>query len=237
MSSLIKTPRSLFLIAFVFILTSCDREDPGPLQETHKRFSVIDFDRLEMGSALDIEVAQDNTFSIEVEGDRRNIEDLEVYKSGSTLIIKFEDDANRHHDTYVRITMPRLESVNFSGASVSTIRGFESDEDLDFHLSGSSVSQLDADYRAIEANVSGASSLVLNGEGEDLNAEISGASSLKAFNYPVTKASLDVSGASEGRVTVTNELRVTAGGASSVLYRGDPVLTANTSGASSVQKD
>jgi hypothetical protein len=237
MSSLINISRTLLLAAFVFILTSCDREDPGPLQETHKRFSVIDFDRLEMGSALDIEVEQDNTFSIEVDGDRRNLDDLEVYKSGSTLIIKFEDDANRRHNTYVRITMPSLASVNFSGASVSTIRGFESDEDLDFHLSGSSVSQLDSDYRAIEANVSGASSLLLNGEGTELNAEISGASSLKAFNYPVTKATLDVSGASEGRVTVTNELKVAAAGASSVLYRGEPVLTSHTSGASTVQKD
>lgn len=190
-----------------------------------------------MGSALDIAVEQDNTFSIEVEGDRRNVDDLEVYKSGSTLIIKFEDDANRHHDTYVKIIMPRLASVNFSGSSVSTIRGFESDEDLDFHLSGSSVSQLDADYRAIEVNVSGASSLLLTGNGPELNAEISGASSLKAFNYPVAKATLDVSGASEARITVTDELKVIAGDASSVLYRGDPVLTANTSGASTVQKD
>jgi hypothetical protein len=133
--------------------------------------------------------------------------------------------------------MPALEAVNFSGASVSTIRGFESDDDIDFYLSGSSVAQLDADYRQVKAVVSGASSLVLHGSGEELDAEISGASSLKAFNFPVNEATLNVTGASEGKVTVTDELKVTANGASSVLYRGDPVLTSNTSGASTVQKD
>lgn len=233
----IKTPIKLLPFALVMILISCEREDPGPLQETRKHFSIVDFDRLEMGSALNIEVDQANTFSIEVEGDRRNIDDLEVRKSGNTLIIEFDDNANRHHDTYVKITMPALEGVNFSGASVSIIRGFESDNNIDFYLSGSSVSQLDSDYRQVEAVVSGASSLVLHGSGEELNAEISGASSLKAFNFPVAEATLSVSGSSEVKVTVTDKLKVTAHDASSVIYRGDPVLTSNTSGASSVEKD
>src|SRR5688572_8325313 len=92
-------------IALFSLLTSCHNEDPGPLQEVHKDYSLIDFDRLEMGSAFNIEVEQGNEFRVRVEGDRRNIDDLEVYKSGSTLIIEFEDDANRHHDTYINITM------------------------------------------------------------------------------------------------------------------------------------
>jgi hypothetical protein len=228
-------------IAFVFALgtlfTSCYREDPGPLQEIHKEFSVTDFDRLEMGDAFNIQVEQGNAFQVDVRGDRRNIDDLEVYKSGNTLIVKFEDNAERHHDTYIDITMPRLESVNFSGASVSKIRGFDSDESLDFYLSGASVSQLDSEFREINLTVSGASNVVLFGSGDELSAEISGASSLKGFDYPVRQATLEVSGASEGRVTVTGELKVTASGASSVLYRGDATATINVSGASTVQKD
>jgi hypothetical protein len=231
-------PRAVFsLIALSSILTSCFREDPGPLQETRKEFSIIDFDRLEMGSAFNIRVEHGNTFNVEVRGDRRNIDDLDVYKSGNTLIIKFDESSNRHHDTYINITMPVLKAVNFSGASVSKISGFESDEYLDFYLSGSSVSQLDSDFQEIDLVVSGASSLVLHGSGDELNAEVSGASALKAFDYPVNAATINVSGASEGKITVTDELNVTASGASSVLYRGDPAVTSTVSGASTVQKD
>ena len=225
------------IITLVPVLISCDNEDPGPLQEVHKEYAITDFDRLEMGSAFNITVEQGNIFSVDVRGDRRNIDDLDVYKSGSTLIIKYEDHANRRHDTYVNITMPRLEGVNFSGASVSKIRGFESDDDLDFNLAGASKSQLESNFREIDAVISGASSLVLFGSGDEIHGDISGASSIKAFDYPVREAAIELSGASEGKVTVTDELKVTASGASSVLYRGNPSVTANTSGASSVQKD
>lgn len=218
-------------------LTACYHEDPGPLQEIRKEFVVTDFDQLEIGSAFHIEVEQASSFSVNVEGDRRNVDDLDVYKKGNTLIIEFEDNRDRHHDTYIRITMPALRSVNFSGASNSKIRGFESHDDIDFYLSGASVSQVDSEVNRINVVISGGSSLLLAGSGDEMNADISGASSLKGFDFPIRLATIDISGASEGKITVTDELNVTAGGASSVLYRGDPTVTANTSGTSWVQKD
>lgn len=237
---MIQNIRSLFALPFAVLglfLSSCHHEDPGPLQEDRRDFSVIDFDRLEMGSAFNIIVEQGNSYSVTVKGDRRNINDLDVYKSGNTLIIEFEDNANRRHDTYITITMPTLKSINFSGASDSRIRGFESDDELNVFLSGASVLQLDADFREIDAIVSGASTLRLHGHGDELTANISGASNLQAFDYAVREASIDISGASEGKITATDELRVSAAGASSVLYRGDPAVSSTTSGASSVSKD
>ena len=229
--------KTVLAITVFSILTSCCEEDPGPIQEVHKNYPIVDFDRLEMGSAFNIEVEQGNAFSVKAKGDRRNIDDLNVYKNGNTLIVEFDDDAKRHHDTYISITMPSLKGVNFSGASVSKIRGFESEEDLDFNLSGASISQLDANYKEVDLVVTGASSLVLFGSGDRFHAEISGASTFKAFDYPVREAVIDISGASEGKIAVTEELKVTAGGASTVLYRGNPSVISNTSGASTVQRD
>lgn len=229
--------KAALTIAVFSVLTSCCNEDPGPIQEVHKDYALVDFDRLEMGSAFNIEVEQGNVFAVRAKGDRRNIDDLNVYKNGNTLVVEFDDEANRHHDTYISITMPSLKGVNFSGASISKIRGFESDESLDFYLSGASISQLDVNYREADLVVAGASSLVLFGSGDQFHAEISGASTFKAFDYPVREAMIDISGASEGKVAVADELKVTAGGASSVLYRGNPSVVSNTSGGSTVQKD
>jgi len=232
-----KSPSAAFCL-FVVILAGCyHTEDPGPLQEDTKHYSLVDFDRLEMGSAFNIRVEQANTYSIEVRGDRRNLNDLDVYKSGSTLIIKFDENANRRHDTYITITMPRLKEVNFSGATDSRIIGFESDEDLNLYLSGASVSQVDAGYRKINLVLSGASSLNLTGLGDELKADVSGASILSAFDYPVGSANVIVSGASSGKVTVSDALKADASGASSILYRGSPSVDAKTSGASTIQKD
>ena len=233
-----KTPLIAFLFALLTIFSiSCDTEDPGPLQEDRKDFPIIDFDRLEMGSGLNIKVEQSNTYGIQVRGDRRNVDDLEVYKSGSTLIVKFEDNNNRKHQTYITITMPRLEAVNFSGACVSKVTGFQSDDDIEFILSGASVAQLDADYDEVNVSLSGASSLAMSGAGDQIHADVSGASVLTAFDYLVREADITVAGASSGKINVDEQLRAKASGASSLLYRGNPSVTSEVSGASVVQKD
>lgn len=221
----------------MFGLLSCETEDHGPVQRADKEFSVVDFDRLEIGSALDVTVEQSNVYSIKVTGDRRNIDDLEVYKTGNTLIIEFDENVNRIHQTHITITMPRLEGVNFSEASTSTVDGFESDEDLDMYISGASVCQLNAGYREINLSLSGGSNLVLTGLGDEINADISGASVLTAFDYPVREAYVDLSGASNAKVTVTDELTAVAEGASSLIYRGNPSVTSQTSGGSAVIKE
>jgi len=229
---------SIFILAGLMgMLSACEQEDPGPIQFTQKDYSLTDFDRLEMGSALHIDVEQANLFSIHVEGDRRNIDDLHVFKKGSTLIIRFDENANRRHDTHITITMPRLDAVNFSGASLSTVSGFESDGKLDFILSGGSVSQLDAGYREVNLVISGASNLVMHGLGDELYAEVSGASLLSAFDFPVREANVNVTGASQGKVTVSDDLDVVASGASAVLYRGNPAVSSTVSGSSSVIRE
>lgn len=226
-----------FLISLLAILTSCDKEDPGPLQEKNKSFSVIDFDRLEIGSSLNIQVEQGNVFSVEAKGDRRNIDDLDVLKKGNTLTIRFDDDGERHHDTYIYITMPTLASANFSGASESKIRGFDSDTNFDLYLSAASVSQIDSRFDHVNAVVSGASKLGMFGSAATLHAEISGASTIKAFDFFVNDADINLSGASEARVSVSGNLDVTASGASALVYRGNPSVNAETSGSSEVKRD
>lgn len=238
------TMKSNSLFTYIAIAVSaitfsaCDHsEDPGPIQEMEKEFSVVDFDRVEMGDAFHVDVEQGNFFEIVVRGDRRNIDDLEVYKEGTTLVVRFDEYENRRHETYITITMPTLVAANFSGATNSRISGFDDLEAFNLYLSGASVSQLDASVQAIDVVLSGASVLNVRGSGETLKAELSGASVLKAFNYPVTTADVRATGASDGNVTVTDALKAVASGASKIVYRGNPTVDSDVSGASTVRQD
>jgi hypothetical protein len=227
----------LLIIAAMLVMTSCFTEDPGPLQETERQYRLTDFDRLEIGDALNIYIQQGDYFEIKARGDRRNIDDLEVDREGNTLIIRFEDDRNRRHETYIDITMPVLRSANFSGASNSKVYGFNDLETLDIFVSGASLCQVNVDAMAVNAVVSGASQLNMRGNGDELSVQLSGASILQGFNYPVAKANLNVSGASEGRIAVSDQLEVVATGASLVVYRGAPAITSQTSDSSEVRQD
>jgi hypothetical protein len=228
----------LSILMLAILAFSCSElEDPGALQFSETDYALIDFDRLEMGSAFHIEVEQSSTFSVHVEGDRRNLNDLKVFKNGSTLVIEYDENDSRRHDTNITIRMPVLRSAYFSGASSSVVKGFESEGELDLFLSGASIGQLDAGYGKLNVVLSGASSLRLYGLGDSIDADLSGASILSAFDYPVRTVTMSASGASIGKVTVTDELDATATGASAVTYKGNPAVTSDVSGGSTVKKD
>ena len=104
-------------------------------------------------------------------------------------------------------------------------------------LSGASVCQLDVEAAFVDVVISGASYLSVRGTGDKLTAELTGASDLKAFNFPVTEATVYASGASAGHVTVSDKLDAKASGASEIRYRGNPVVTSEVSGSSDIRQD
>ncbi|NBP69280.1 MAG: DUF2807 domain-containing protein [Cytophagia bacterium] len=231
--------KNTLAIAFLAItLTACfDYEDEGPLQYQEERFNITDFERIEIGDAFIIRVTEGNYFSVEVRGDRRNLDDLEVYKSGNTLIVRYDEFENRKHETYVDIVMPSLSAALFSSATNSVITGFDDLESVTIGLSGASVAQIDMEAAQLNMNLSGASVVDLRGQVNSLQAEISGASSLKAFNMPSVNANLHVSGASVAKVSVSENLDAHVSGASTVIYRGNPIIHEDVSGGSSLQRD
>jgi Putative auto-transporter adhesin, head GIN domain len=231
--------KNTLAIGFLAIsLSACfDYEDEGPLQYQEESFSITDFERLEIGDAFIIRVTAGNYFSIDVRGDRRNLDDLEVYKSGSTLVVRYDEYENRRHETYIDIVMPEITAAVFSGATNSVISGFEELELVNISLSGASVSQVDIETAQLNLNLSGASVVDLRGAVSTLYAEVSGASSMKAFTMPAANAILNVSGASVAKVNVSDNLEAVISGASTVIYRGNPVINQDLSGGSSLQRD
>jgi len=206
------------LVAGLLGLSSCfPLEDPGTLQEGIQEFALADFNRLDMGDAFKISVQKGDAFSIIAKGDVRNLNDLDVYLSGNTLVAKYDNWHPRKHDTEFIIVMPELEGVNFSGATNSTINDFDNDQ-FDIILSGASI-------------------LHLSGGTNYLKAEVSGASYLNTYDYYAQYVNANVSGASKAKIFADAKLDVVASGASTVFYRGDPIVSKNVSGASTVRKD
>lgn len=225
------------MILGFFALASCNEEDPGPRQQDNRSYTVVDFDRLEIGAAVVVTVRQGNNYSIQAEGDRRNLDDLQVYKSGDVLVVRFSNHKDRQYATYLTITMPVMSGVDFSGAVDAQIENFDDANRLDVSLSGASLMQLDMNVTELYFNLSGASQLRLFGEGQMLDGTISGASLLSAFDYPVLEAKLIISGASNGKVMASQEINASVSGASVLVYRGSPQLNVESTGSSVVRRD
>lgn len=225
------------IIVVLLGLSACIREDVGPYQPDEQTYALTGFDRLDMGSAFSITVQPGPAFAIVAEGDRRNLDDLDVYTRNGTLFAEYRTNRIRKHQTSFLITMPTLRGVAFSGASQSTITGFANLNDLTIDLSGASESQFSGGASGLTVQLSGASVLRVNGAGTQLSADLSGASSLQAFAYPVAEADITASGASKASVSASRSLVANASGASTIRYRGEPAVRQRVSGASIVQRD
>ncbi|MBN8576407.1 MAG: DUF2807 domain-containing protein [Cytophagales bacterium] len=226
----------LFALSATGLSACLNDEDPGPRQSDIQSFAVVDFDRVEAGDALDVTIVYGSNYSIVAEGDRRNLNDLQVVKRGNALALRFDKSERRQYTTFVTITMPVVSGLNFSGAVNGRVSGFDVAR-LDVTLSGASLGQIDMDADELYLNINGASQLRLRGAGQWVDGIISGASVLSAFEFETAQAKLNISGASLGRINVFQKLQVAATGASEVLYRGNPELIVETSGASVVKKD
>ena len=225
------------MVTTIALMTSCSVEDPGPRQDDERRFTVTDFDRLEIGDGFHVEVRHGGTYSVLVRGDRRNLDDLVVRTNGETLVVRYDDYRQRRHQTYITITMPSLRAVYFSGGVQAEIDGFHDAGIFDAYLSGGSFCQLHATIERLQAVLSGGSHLSVRGNGDSITADLSGGSLLKAFSFPAKMGALSLSGASYAEISVDTSLDVKASGASQVRYRGTPVLKVEVSSASAVQQD
>ncbi len=89
----------------------------------------------------------------------------------------------------------------------------------------------------INLDCSGASNAELFGSAQSVNAELSGASKLDAMEFEVAIYDIDVSGASHGKIFVTEELSVEVSGAAHLKYKGEPRINEHdVSGAGSLKK-
>ncbi|RYU97173.1 head GIN domain-containing protein [Emticicia agri] len=227
------------IIIVAFSISSCGLLQQGiePRNPEDKTFNLRNFDKLEMGNAFHINVKQGNDFKIQANGDSRDIDDLIVKVNNGELKIYYANWRVRRYRMEIDIEMPTVKEIDFSGASTSYIEGFDNLDELEIDLSGSSRATLSAKARFYEIDLSGASELDIEGSGKEMEIDLSGASKLNAFDTVVEKATLDVSGASSGRVNVSGQLNVRASGASKVRYRGNPQVNSNLSGSSKVEKD
>lgn len=229
---------SLLAIACLFAFIANAQDKKG---EFTKEFKLQGFDRLDMGNAFTIDVKPGN-FKIVVSGDQDDVEDLEAAVNGGRLRIRYKESnrgwwGKNHHRVYVTITMPTVKGLDFSGATKSTVSGFNDLDVLDLDISGASTSNISVNAKRVNVDVSGASTIILNGKAKDITGEISGATSFRAYDFSVQNADIDVSGASSAKVTVSENLVAEASGASSIRYKGNPRVKMNSSGASSIHSE
>jgi phage shock protein PspC (stress-responsive transcriptional regulator) len=209
---------------------------PKPTAEELAQSDLKDFDQLDLHGIFDVRIYQGNEYSVELKGPETEKEKYRIYRSGKTLVIDFEGKKNFNWDwnfdkvksdqVYISITMPEIEKLEATGFGSIQFEEFHAN-DMEFELTG----PIDVEG-ALQANdviikLTGKSQLTLQGHSQSMAADIEFASKLKAYNFEVNDAMVEVTGASSAKLNVTHRLEMEEGVASDVDYRGNPEVIKN----------
>lgn len=167
-----------------------------------REFAVGDFDRLEFGGALDVQVRIGSPASVTARVDDNLAELLVVEVRGRTLVLETERKIRPSEGIRFTIVAPALAAVEASGASTLELAGY--------------------DGLALELSVSGASEARVSGRVDELEVHASGASEADLEDLVAAHVIASASGASELVLNATASLDADASGASDIRFLGDP---------------
>ncbi len=198
--------------------------------------NISEFTRIDVGGAFDVDVTCGKEAGLEITADDNLLEDIATTVRGNTLYIETKQNISPKVKLRLRITTKTLEDVQSSGASDLVLHDVQSPE-LRIETSGAGSVKADVRTKKLFVETSGAGNVLLSGTADIFDVETSGAAEIKSRDLATKTAKIDVSGAGDVEVRVSEELRVSVSGAGDVRYYGNPGrVSKEVSGAGSVSK-
>jgi hypothetical protein len=203
-----------------FYLRQADSDKSPIAKESYKTEirELKDFTKVDASGSLNIVIVAGTDFKIELESERKSLDEIITELDGETLKIHFKKDWSvSKAEVAVRISMPTLEAAEISGNSKGVISNIKN-KDLSIKLNG-------------------ASGVKISGKTQNFNLVANGASIIEAETLDSENVKVEMNGSSNATLNASNYLEANTYGASSLKYIGNPkTVKEETSGASSIHK-
>jgi hypothetical protein len=234
-------PKPLAIASFALCaLLACEKEASNVPTETRQPEKLGAFDRVDVASALEVEITQGSEPEVRLAGAPEDLDQLVMETRGSTLHLYRRQGRRGHraHRINITITMPTLRGVEVSGASDLSFKGFEGSKEFEVGASGASTVVGEMRGVKVDVDISGASDVHISGTASKCSLDASAASDADLRELQCSEWTVELSGASDARIYASHVLGpVDISGASSLHYRGSPQLgSVSVTGAASLDK-
>lgn len=227
---------SAFLV--IGLLSSCMLGVQGNGRVKEATRDIDAFERISVSGMFEVYISQAGDPALKVVADENLHELIETYVENGTLYVRTKESIGRAKELDLYISLDVLEALDLSGAVSLENSGELQGDYLEIESSGAAEIKLAVDYKEISIETSGASEIQMRGEVGKLAMRSSGASEVKMFELEAKEMRLDLSGASDVEVNVSDDLAVSASGAAEIVYRGNPNISKSSlSGAASLKND
>jgi hypothetical protein len=228
----------MFVARFVLVIALSVSLPALADQETR---DLSGFDSIEISGGIDLVLRQGQGFTVEVENDDGELDEIITEVRGTTLVIRRERSGSffdwSGDSGSVTVRLPTLVSLQASGGSDVEAEGAISGDRLALTASGGSDVSLDLAVGNLEVEASGGSDVSLSGTARSAHVQSSGGSDLNASRLMAEAANLESSGGSDLSIAVRDSLVANASGGSDISYTGDPrSKNINSSGGADIRQ-
>jgi hypothetical protein len=197
---------------------------------------VGDFSRVSISGNFKVVLKQDSSMSLKLTGDDNLLKYVKTVVEGGRLRIYSKRNLCNSGQMTINVGVRNLDEIKGSGAVEVESDGKLHTQDLRIKLSGVTKVTLDLNAARVSTNGSGATELNLKGQATSHDIDLSGSGKVYALDFVVGSCEIQTSGVGHSEVNVLNTLNVHSSGASEVKYRGNPSVSNDKSGASSIEK-
>lgn len=232
-----------FILSIAFLgatISSCNKIK-GSNTITSEVRSVSNFTQLDVQDAFDVDVTYSATQELVVVEAPENLHEFIVVSVVSgKLKIHFQHNKRISNKEPIKIHITTAELDDFSLSGASNVHLNNALNAPTFNLESSGASNFDGEVyvQNCDIQLSGASNTEIYGTAGTAFVELSGASTIRKYEFEIDTLDIKLSGASNAYLTILNSMSVELSGASTLNYKGEPIIThLNTSGASHINKN
>ena len=182
---------------------------PSHFKETNYKedYAFKDFTKVQIEGRLKVNITQGNKFKVDLNGDKKRADKVEVFMFGNTLNVSANKDRrhHRHRTLVLNITMPSIESLDVEDTDLINLRGFKEDR-LTIRHDGIEDIKAFVDVDSLIVKLAGRGDLDLNGSGKFLKVDIKNYTMLDAKRFPVQVADVATANGSHAKVNVSKSI-------------------------------
>lgn len=226
---------SLIIISLTMVTSAAIAQNTSKETRNLKGFSRVSF-----GISGDLKIKFGSEFSVVLEGEKNDLEEIVTEISGDRLVIKQDNwRFDLHEKITVYITMPEITGLGVSGSGKAEILDPVKDaDDLNLSVSGSGrLLTAGVIVDALDCSISGSGNIVIGGSGNADRGEISisGSGNYTGQDLEIDNLEVVVSGSGNCVCKAGDSLKASISGSGNITYSGDPKIDARVSGSGHVR--
>ncbi len=230
--------RLLTAIASAIIFCSCQSITGSGNIITQARH-VNQFSGVKTSGSIDIEVMNDASQLVKVEGDDNVLPYVITTIEDGLLNVHYKSNMS-FNDTHVKVyvSAPVLSRLVVSGSGTINSKDTLMDNDhIEFRVSGSGDIDALADAPSITADIGGSGTIALQGRTKSFDCSISGSGDIKCRNLLSENTTASITGSGTAHVYASVHVIGKVTGSGDIYYSGSPTVEIHRTGSGSVEAE